>query len=161
MKLHICLLLAGLSAFLLSCTAMHSHSAPSSDPSQDPDLRRISAQWDRLYNAGDAAALAALYADDAVSMPPGSPILRGRQALQADFQTFFTVNTARHETTIDQIIRDGDLAIERAHYRLTFKPKSGGPEVVETGRHLECRKKINGTWQIVVEIWNLDPPPPK
>lgn len=119
---------------------------------------QASVEWDKAFNAGNATNLALLYAEKATSMPPNAPTIQGRKALQADFESFFTANSARHETTVDEIVHEDDLAIERAHYRLTIKPKNGGAEVVETGRHLECRKKIDGRWQIVMEIWNLDTP---
>jgi ketosteroid isomerase-like protein len=125
------------------------------------ELTRASQEWDGHFNAGNAAALAALYAENAVSMPPSLPTLHGRAALQADFESFFAANEARHETTVDEIIVEGGLAIERAHYRLTYRPRAGGAEVVETGRHVECRRMIGGQWLIVTEIWNTDAASPK
>jgi ketosteroid isomerase-like protein len=122
----------------------------------DPALQAASKEWDQVYNSGDVARLGALYAEDVVSMPPNLPTLKGRKALEEDFRTFFAANTAHHETMVDEIVQEGDLAIERARYRLTIRPKAGGPEVVETGRHLECRRKIGGEWKIVIEIWNVE-----
>jgi hypothetical protein len=43
----------------------------------------------------------------------------------------------------------------RAHY----VPKGTAAEVVETGRHVVCRRWIDGRWQITWEIWNTDAPP--
>jgi uncharacterized protein (TIGR02246 family) len=128
---------------------------------QQEELRQASAEWDDLFNAGNAAKLALLYAEDAVSMPPNSPTVQGRSAIQADFESFFAVNVARHETIVDDILKEGTLAIEAARYRLTYKPRAGGTEIVESGRHLECRRKIDGKWKIVLEIWNSDTPASK
>ncbi len=125
------------------------------------ELLQASGDWDKLYNAGDGARLALLYAEDAISMPPNSPTVRGRKAIQAECEGFFAGNVARHETIVDQFITEGDLSMETARYRLTYKPRAGGAETVETGRHLECRRKINGAWRIVVEIWNTDTPASK
>ena len=122
----------------------------------DEPISNAGTEWDRRFNAGDAAGLAELYAADVVSMPPNAPTVTGREAVRKEFQSFFAANTARHETMTDQIIRQGDLAIERARYVLTFKPKSGVAEIRETGRHVECRRRIDGTWQIVWEIWNTE-----
>jgi ketosteroid isomerase-like protein len=94
-------------------------------------------------------------------MPPNAPTVRGRRALQADFESFFADNVARHETFVDELLNEGGLAVEAARYRLIYKPRSGGPEIVESGRHIECRRKINGEWKIVLEIWNSDTPAPK
>jgi uncharacterized protein (TIGR02246 family) len=128
---------------------------------QEEELRQASTEWDRSFNSGDAAKLASLYAELAISMPPNNPTLQGRKALQADFESFFAANIARHQTTVDKIEMDRDLAIEAAHYRLSYRPRAGGAEVVESGRHLECRRKIDGQWRIVLEIWNSETPPPK
>jgi ketosteroid isomerase-like protein len=139
--------------FLAGCQSATNSRAP-----QQNELRQASAEWDRLFNAADASKLGLLYAEDAISMPPNNPTIRGRQAIQADFESLFASNVARHETKLDEILMEGNLAIEVAHYRLTYKPRSGGPEIVESGKHLECRGKIDGQWKIMVEIWNLDTP---
>jgi ketosteroid isomerase-like protein len=138
-----------------------SHRHGEMDGQQKDELRQISGEWDRLFNASEAAKLASLYADDAISMPPNNPTVNGRKALQADFESFFAGNSARHETMVDKIFLDGDLTIEAAHYRLTYKPRAGGVEVRESGRHTECRRKIGGKWLIVLEIWNSDVPSQK
>ena len=134
--------------------------SPKPRPSQE-ELRQTSHEWDKFFNSGDAAKIASLYADDVVSMPPNSPTLSGRGALQADFETFFAKNVARHETMVDKIVIEGDLAIEVARYRLTYSPRVGGAEIVETGRHMETRRNIDGRWKIILEIWNSDSPAPK
>ena len=128
---------------------------------QEEELHQQSREWDRLFDAADATQLASLYADDAISMPPDSPTVQGRRALQTEFESFFASNVARHETMVDKIVIEGDLAIEVARYRLTYRPKSGGPEVVESGRHMESRRRTAGKWRIVLEIWNRDTPLPK
>jgi ketosteroid isomerase-like protein len=147
-------------------TGCHSASHPSTHKltdaqAEERELRQASREWDQLFNDGDAAQLGSLYADSAISMPPNSPTVQGRRAIQADFESFFSANVARHQTIVDGMLQDGDVAIEAAHYRLTYKPRAGGSEVVETGRHVECRRKIGGRWQIVVEIWNSDSPASK
>ena len=125
------------------------------------EIREAGREWDGLFNSGDSTKLSALYAENAISMPPNSPTVSGRKALEAEFASFFAANVARHETMVDQILEQGDLAIEVARYRLTFKPRAGGPEVVETGRHVEIRQRFDGQWRIVLEIWNSDMPASK
>ena len=156
-------LLAATLFLLAGCqpgAGLQSGPAPAAASAPD-ELRGASVEWDAVFNSGDVAKLATLYAEDAVSMPPGAPTLRGREALQADFKSFLDANSARHETMVDGIVTDGNLAVEYAHYRMTSKPRAGGAETVETGRHVETRRKIAGRWQIVVEIWNQDAAPPK
>ena len=149
-------------AFVIGCQSPNALlvRGPADSPSQI-EVRAVGREWDRLFNSGDAAKLASLYAEEAVSMPPNSATVSGRKAIQAEFESFFASNLARHETMVDQILERGDLTIEVARYRLTFRPRAGGTEVVETGRHIEIRRKIEGQWKIELEIWNSDMPLPK
>jgi uncharacterized protein (TIGR02246 family) len=124
-------------------------------------LRTAPEEWDRLFNAQDSVKLAALYAEDATSMPFNQPTRRGRSAIQKGFEQFFAQYTARHETFVDEILTHEDWAIERARYTLTSTPKPSGPQIKETGRQVICRRKINGVWVVVWELWNTDMPAPK
>lgn len=122
-------------------------------------LKQATADWDRLFNTGQAEALAGLYSPDLVSMPYETPSVRGRDAQQKSFEEFFSENeNARHETTVEEMLVANDWAIERGRYKMMYTPKKTGTQVVETGRHVMCRKKIDGRWRIVWEIWNTDQP---
>ena len=48
-------------------------------------IRAISPVWAKAYNAGDAKAISALYAEQAVLLPPGAPAAKGKAAIQAYF----------------------------------------------------------------------------
>ena len=92
-------------------------------------------------------------------MPFNAPTIHGRQALQVDFTKFFALNeSARHETRVAEVLTGNDWAIERAEYTLTYTPRATGKRVVETGRHIVCRKKESGQWLIAWELWNTDQP---
>ncbi len=122
-------------------------------------LKNVGAEWDSLFNSGNVSSLAALYAENVISMPFNAPTIYGRKALQADFENFLTNNTAEHKTSIDEILTGDNWAIERAHYLLTYTSKTAGNVIIETGRHVVCRKKIDGRWQIAWKIWNTDKRP--
>jgi uncharacterized protein (TIGR02246 family) len=140
----------------ISCSP-HAGGRSAAGPTAE-ELKTAGAEWDRLFDAGDAPGLAALYADDVISMPFNAATIHGRPALQADFEKFFSQNTARHETIVEEILATDDWGIERARYVLTYSPLAGGGEVKETGRHVVCRKKRDGRWQIAWELWNTDTP---
>lgn len=132
-----------------------------SQPNQEDEarLKQATAEWDRLFNSGQASALAALYSPDLLSMPYDAPTVRGRPAQQAGFEEFFAENeNARHETTVEEMLVTKEWAIERGRYKMTYTPRKTGIAIVETGRHVMCRRKVDGNWQIVWEIWNSDKP---
>src|SRR5438128_958163 len=59
--------------------------AETGEATADAYLRRAGTEWDKLFNLRQVTELAALYSDDAVSMPFNAPTLHGRRELQADF----------------------------------------------------------------------------
>jgi uncharacterized protein (TIGR02246 family) len=152
-------LLTGL--LLLTCGCQTERATGGASTTDLAYLRTAPEEWDRLFNSQDSAKLAALYAEDATSMPFNTPTRRGRSAIQNDYEQFFAQFTARHETFVDEILTHEDWAIERARYALTSTPKPSGPQIKETGRHVVCRRKVQGTWLIVWELWNTDMPAPK
>src|SRR5437870_2059339 len=63
--------LAGLAGF--------AHAAAGGD---EAAIREQTTNWIKAYNGGDAKAIAALYAEDAILLPPGAPGAKGRAAIQ-------------------------------------------------------------------------------
>ena len=45
-------------------------------------IRAGTESWLKAHNASNADAIAAMYAEDAVVMPPGAPVARGRAAIK-------------------------------------------------------------------------------
>ena len=138
-----------------------SEQSSNTNASPEESLRNASADWDKLFNARDVANLADQYSDDAISMPYNYQTVRGKKAIRAELEKFLEQNDARHETFPEEILTKDDWSIERSRYITTYTPKGGGNRIVETGRHVICRKKIGGKWLITWEIWNSDQPLPK
>ncbi len=62
-------------------------------------------------------------------MPFNTGTISSRHALQAEFERFFSQNSGRHETIVEEILATEDWAIERAIYVLTDSPLSANREV--------------------------------
>lgn len=139
--------------------------APSKENTAAPDddyLKNAGAEWDRFFNDRDVTKLVALYAEDAVSMPYNYQTVKGKSAIRNEFEKFLGQNEyARHETFPEEILTADDFSVERARYIMTYTPMNTTNRIVETGRHVICRKKIDGKWLITWEIWNSDQPLPK
>lgn len=149
-------------AFGNSCRDMKDASPPKDTAADDTEyLKNAGAEWDKLFNARDVANLSNLYAEDAVSMPYNYQTVRGKKAIRAEFEKFLEQNDARHETFPEEILTNDDWSIERSRYINTYTPNGTTNRIVETGRQVICRKKIDGKWLITWEIWNSDQPLPK
>lgn len=71
--------------------------------------REIVRIWVEAFNRGDADALAALYAEDAVNHQTPEGSVAGRRAIQAMFARDFAV--AEMVCIVENLFQDGDWAI--------------------------------------------------
>lgn len=155
------LLIVCLVASLSACSNRLESTAQASaiTPDDDEYLRMAAQEWDSLFDAQDAPALTALYDEHSVSMPFDSPDILGRVALQGSLLSFFAEYRGTHRTDVKELLMNDDWCIERAEYLLTYSPRSAPQDTIrESGRHVVCRKKLNGQWLITWEIWNTNRP---
>jgi uncharacterized protein (TIGR02246 family) len=117
-------------------------------------IRASNASYATAVKAKDWAALAALYAQDAVILPPNHRAVEGRASIQAYFSAFPPMSA--FELQIVELDGRGDLAFVRGTYTLTVNPE-GAPPVTDTGNWLEIRRKqSDGSWTIYRDTWNSD-----
>jgi uncharacterized protein (TIGR02246 family) len=126
-----------------------------------PDLAQIRSEivaienaWAAAQNAKDVNALMAMYADDAVSMPDGEPMLSGKAAIQkkqeADFAKPSKFASIAFET-ID-VYAQGDVVTEvgKTIYKDAAGKAAGG------GKYIAVFEKRGGKYLCIREIYNQD-----
>ena len=114
--------------------------------------------WAKAALAGDWVAVAAIYTEDAVLLPPNHEAVEGRAAIQAYFETFPPLSDFQlHSIEVDGV---GDIAYVRGHYVLTMTPEGGDP-INDSGHYLEVlRKQADGSWLLYRDIYNSEHPLP-
>ncbi len=106
--------------------------------------------------AGDWDALAALYTEDAVVMPPNQELVIGRSAIR-DLFSPLTISDFSLETV--EMEGRGDLVFARGIYSWTVAVGENEP-VADHGKWLTIwRKQADGTWLLSQDIWNSDQAP--
>jgi ketosteroid isomerase-like protein len=110
------------------------------------------AQYSRGAAAGNADTMLAMYAPDAVVMPPNQKVttmdsLRARLARIGPFQVSF----ATRALTVN-----GPVAIERGVFSAVLSPPGAALAVVRDGKYLAHWQRINNEWLMVEHIWNDD-----
>jgi ketosteroid isomerase-like protein len=122
-------------------------------------IRAAGQVFARGYNAGDAAAVAALYAPDAEVMPPGAPALHGqaevRAFLEKDVAEMQKAGVSLHIAQKDEVTVSGKTAWHCGTWSATDK----AGKVVDAGSYLEAWRESGGKWLIARDIWNSDRPP--
>ena len=128
------------------------------DPAPINDIRN---RYIAAYNAGDAAAIAALFTEDAVSMPDHRAALIGRAAIENHLRDVFMQFSTSISITPGDTDVAGDVAHEHGTFSVTLTPKAGGNAMTETGNYLVVLKKgSDGNWLVHHDIDNSNVPHP-
>ena len=118
--------------------------------------RAIDAQnqaWVEATKAGDAAAIARIFADSGLELSLRSgKTWKGRAAIQELFtDRYRTPHATEAVVQTDQVILDGPTAVEYGHYRFTYPPKDGQPQA-DSGHYVVVwRKQTDGSWRILLD----------
>jgi uncharacterized protein (TIGR02246 family) len=130
-------------------------SAPLPTTRVSSPLAATPGRWMELFNGKDAEGLAAMYAEDAVMLPPNEPAIFGRDAIRAAFRdTFGTLDLKADIEALETVI-DGDLAYVAGRYRMW----TGDGVLVDRGKYLEIWRASDGQWLIHRDIHNSSLPP--
>ena len=90
---------------------------------QKAEIEAVNAKWMEFFNKGDFAGIASLYTADASAFPPGSPVVRGRDAIGAMWKGMAEKVTDPKVTTLDV----KPLGPAAAREIGTFSLKTKGP----------------------------------
>lgn len=146
---------------LLCCALLALASSPlfagNAASSPESALRAGTVAWMEAYNAGDVDKIVAMYADDAVVMPPDAPAATSTAALRAFLAKDIAATKAaglRLRDGSSDVGTSGDLGWHAG----TFAVVDAAGKTVGTGKYLEVWQQRNGKWMIVRDIWNNDAP---
>jgi len=143
----------------VGCNSGKSESAPAA--LSDTDVAAIRAgdsTFMAAANAGNVDALVAVYANDAVLLPPNAPAQRGQDAIRTFWGGLLKAYTMKFELGSDVVEGRGDLAYNVGHYRFTAVPKDkANPGMADEGKFVEILKKqSDGSWKYAVDMYNSD-----
>lgn len=120
----------------------------------DPSLQRnpgaapaLSASWVKAYNAGDADALKALYAEEAELAVDPTGSIQGREAIGSFWRDDFGTSKPSTALNLTDVYVAGDLAHLEGEYEVTEKNK------VTRGRFVQLWTRDGNAWRIHREMW--------
>jgi len=122
------------------------------------ELGQMNRDFAAALNAKDAKAAAALYTEDAVLIPPGEPLVRGREAIEEYWRGAIESGGVRDVSveTMDAL-SSGSLGYETGSFVLTANGPDG-EAVIDRGRYIELlRREPDGRWLSTHGIWNASP----
>ena len=131
----------------------------SDDKSPEDTFRAGTAEWVAAYNAGDVDRIVALYAEDAIVMPPDAPPASGHAAIRA-FMTKDIASTKAAGVTLSDVNSSAGASGDVGWHAGTFAVLDADGKTVGTGKYSEIWQKVKGKWVIIRDIWNNDAPAP-
>ena len=149
-------------ALSMSALALLSCSGQPGPPDATKELRSLDAKLGQAINAKDAAAIAAFYADDAIMMPTAEPVIRGKAAIAEEWKHILAIPAFQNESKLGgvEVAEAADLAYTYGSYRSRMMGEDG-KLTTEPGKWLTIwKKQSDGRWQIAVDTYNTDIPPP-
>lgn len=127
------------------------------DEAVEREIDALMRTYERMVEAKDASGLAALYAQDARFLAADAPAAEGREAIRRAIQGFFDAGYQSMRLGTVQLDAIEDVVIKQGTFEAVLATE-GGPVTV-VGKDIEIlRRRDDGEWEFVVDIFNLDVP---
>lgn len=131
--------------------AVTSAGAPANEAAVRAAIDSADRRFETAFKAGDAAAAAADYEENATSMPPNMEPETGRAAIQKGYADLFKQVGKVNEFTahVKDVDAFGDHVIEIGSYDMSFTPTGAKEPVKDHGSYINYwRKQPDGSWKI-------------
>jgi len=155
-------LCVALSTIVIGCNAPAPK--PAETPVQvvnKPDMAAVKAEiqalensWAAADNARDANAVAAFYADDALSMSNDKPTIAGKAAILADITEGLAKKAAGTTVAYEVLDIYGDENFVTEVGKSTVKDAAGN--IISTGKYMAVWEKRDGKYLCIRDIYNND-----
>ena len=120
------------------------------------------ARFEAFITAPDPAAQAEAYfeyvTDDAWWMPPGEPVVRGKEEIRTWVESFFrsfTLDVDEHRYETPEV--GSTLAVRRFTAVGRYIPRSGGDPIPFSQKYIDVlRKQPDGSWKLSLHTWSTN-----
>lgn len=120
-------------------------------------IEQVNGRFVEAFKAGDAATIASLYTDTAKMLPPDATEIAGREAIQAEWQSWIDAGLKDLTLEAQEVEASGDLAYEIGLFSLQA-PTETNDMVTADGNYVVVWKRgADGSWRLHVDTWNDAP----
>jgi ketosteroid isomerase-like protein len=123
------------------------------------EIKRRMAETNDLFNAEvfakrNFAALDQIYTSTARILPPGAPMVAGREAIKKFWSDLvLSVNAKSAVLTSVDVLQAGEALVEIGGATLTVEPPGQPPAQMEV-KYVVFWREEDGRWKWHVDIWN-------
>lgn len=150
---YLSLLLTGaLAGITLACAPR-----PADTSADEAAIHALVQSFNDHLKAQNDSALAAMYAADAVLLPPNLPRVSGTDNIRQFWAQIWPLK-ATLVIQPERVRVSGDLAVEEGSWTWSVPAPTG--EQRDNGKYLVSWRKVDGKWLIAQDMWSSDNPPP-
>ena len=103
---------------------------------------------------GDAASVAALYAEDAVVLPPDAPMVSGRSGIEEFWRGLMEAGARGVNLETLRLAGSGDLMHEVGRATITIQPEGGETNTLAVKYVVVWERNSAGGLALAVDMWN-------
>ena len=121
-------------------------------------IRGLSQDFCTAFNTGNYDQAAALFAAEAIFMPPHREPAQGAKSIESTLREYGDLgyHGLRFETT--HVDYSNDFAVEVGNYAVSIQQGEGS--VIDRGKYMRSWRRL-GVWRIRAECWSSSLPLPK
>ena len=109
------------------------------------------------FERGDAASVAALYAEDAVVLPPDAPMISGRSEIEEFWRGLMSAGARSVELVTVRLAGSADLLHEVGRATIRIQPEGSGADTLAVRYVVVWERAQDGGVALAVDIWNGEP----
>jgi ketosteroid isomerase-like protein len=116
-------------------------------------IREANRNFAKLFASRDALGIAQMYLTDAILLPPGADLIKGRDSILTFWRgAMETAMSAVRELALDTVDAEtsGDLVVEVGTYKLLDESRQPAGD----GKYMVVWKREQDTWRIYRDAWN-------
>jgi uncharacterized protein (TIGR02246 family) len=121
---------------------------------EDEKVMQLSKQWSEVAASGDIEKTVNYWADNAVMMSAGQPVLNGKQAIRQMVEESFKMPGFRisWQPQSVEVSESGDMAYIIENSQVAFNDSTGNIITQNNKAVSIWKKQSDGTWKNVVDI---------
>jgi uncharacterized protein (TIGR02246 family) len=139
---------------LLVLTVMSCNQQKVDTKAEGEKVMQLSKEWSQAASAGDVEKIVEYWADDAVVMSAGEPVLSGKQAIRKMVEESYKMPGFRISWQPQSVVvsQSGDMAYLIENSQVSFTDSTGKPVTINNKAVSIWRKQAGGSWKNAVDI---------
>jgi uncharacterized protein (TIGR02246 family) len=122
------------------------------------EIDAINSEFGKAASNQDLDGVMDLYAPDAWLLPPGAPLIQGKDGIRAFFGMMLDAGVQGLELESMTVEGNDELAVDIGRYRLTIVPPGADPMTDEGKYIVVMKRQPDGKLRLAYDAFNSDAP---